>query len=58
MRKLRTPPPLPLGTADIQWWGHWLERWTGRDSDLFYVFTKHFHILVTDFLPPDSSKKE
>ncbi|KAK5107857.1 hypothetical protein LTR62_000617 [Meristemomyces frigidus] len=58
MRKLRTPPALPLGTANIQWWGHWLERWTGRDSDLFYVFVKHFHILVTDFLPNGSSKKE
>ncbi|KAK4542147.1 hypothetical protein LTR36_006994 [Oleoguttula mirabilis] len=58
MRKLRTPPPLPLGTANIQWWGHWLERWSGRDSDLFYVFVKHFHILVTDFLQPDVSKKD
>ncbi|KAK0258182.1 hypothetical protein B0A54_00236 [Friedmanniomyces endolithicus] len=58
MRKLRTPPPLPLGTTDIQWWGHWLERWTGRESDLFYVFVKHFHILVTDFLPPDFSRQE
>ncbi|KAK5681373.1 hypothetical protein LTR17_027472 [Elasticomyces elasticus] len=58
MRKLRTAPPLPLGTADIQWWGHWLERWTGRESDLFYVFVKHFHILVTDFLPLDSSRKD
>ena len=58
MRKLRTPPPLPLGTANIQWWGHWLERWTGRESDLFYVFVKHFHILVTDFLPPDTTKDD
>ncbi|KAH9826827.1 Protein of unknown function (DUF1765) [Teratosphaeria destructans] len=58
MRKLRTPPPLPLGTANIQWWGHWLERWTGRESDLFYVFVKHFHILVTDFLQPDSTRQE
>ncbi|KAF2766434.1 DUF1765-domain-containing protein [Teratosphaeria nubilosa] len=58
MRKLRIPPPLPLGTANIQWWGHWLERWTGRESDLFYVFVKHFHILVTDFLQPDSTRHE
>ncbi|TKA28397.1 hypothetical protein B0A50_03864 [Salinomyces thailandicus] len=58
MRKLRTPPPLPLGTANIQWWGHWLERWSGRESDLFYVFTKHFHILATDFLPEDPSNNE
>ena len=58
MRKLRTPPPLPLGTNHVQWWGYWLERWTGRESDLFYVFVKHFHILVTDFLPDQATKKE
>lgn len=58
MRKLRTPPPLPLGTANIQWWGHWLERWTGRESDLFYVFVKYYHILATDFLPADVTKKD
>lgn len=58
MRKLRTPPPLPLGTANIGWWGHWLDRWTGRESDLFYVFVKHYHILAVDFLPPDASKTE
>jgi hypothetical protein len=58
MRKLRTPPPLPLGTNHVNWWGYWLERWTGRESDLFYVFVKHYHILVADFLPPNSTKKE
>ncbi len=58
MRKLRTPPPLPLGTNNIQWWGPWLERWTGRESDLFYVFVKHFHILASDFLPTNTSKQE
>jgi hypothetical protein len=58
MRKLRTPPPLPLGTASIEWWGRWLERWTGRESDLFYVFVKHFHILATDFLPAEPSPKQ
>ena len=58
MRKLRTPPPLPVGTNHVHWWGHWLQRWTGRESDLFYVFAKHFHILATDFLPADTSKVE
>ena len=58
MRKLRTPPPLPIGTTHVEWWGHWLQRWTGRESDLFYVFAKHFHILVTDFLPQDLTKDE
>jgi len=58
MRNLRTPPPLPLGFSNIHWWGHWLNRWTGRESDLFYVFVKYFYILVTDFLPTESSKEE
>ncbi|KAF2167182.1 hypothetical protein M409DRAFT_66218 [Zasmidium cellare ATCC 36951] len=58
MKKLRTPPPLPLGTHHIEWWGHWGERWSGRESDLFYVFVKHFHILAIDFLPSDSTKKK
>ncbi|KAF2487986.1 hypothetical protein BDY17DRAFT_290066 [Neohortaea acidophila] len=58
IRKLRTPPQLPPGTANIEWWGRWLERWSGRESDLFYVFVKHFHILVTDFMPLDTSRRE
>ena len=58
MRTLRTPPPLPLGTSNIQWWGRWLDRWSGRESDLFYVFVKYFHILATEFLPSDSSRRE
>lgn len=58
MRKLRTPPPLPLGTNHVNWWGYWLERWTGRESDLFYVFVKHYHILVADFLPVGTTRKE
>ena len=57
-RKMRTPPPPPVGTTHIEWWGHWTERWSGRESDLFYVFTKHFHILATDFLPPESTRQE
>lgn len=58
MRKMRTPPALPLGTQHIQWWGHWVQRWSGRESDLFYVFAKHYHILATDFLPPATTKRE
>ena len=58
MRTLRTSPPLPLGTSHIQWWGRWLDRWSGRESDLLYVFVKYFHILATEFLPSDSSKRE
>jgi hypothetical protein len=58
VRQLRISPPLPLGTAGVNWWGAWLDRWTGQESDLFYVFVKHFHILLTDYLPWDSSKRD
>ncbi|CAK3921110.1 Hypothetical predicted protein [Lecanosticta acicola] len=58
MRKLMTPPALPVGTQHVQWWGYWVDRWSGRDSDLFYVFAKHFHILATDFLPSNTTKRE
>jgi hypothetical protein len=58
VRKLRTPPPLPLGTSHVDWWGHWVERWSGRESDLFYMFVKQFHVLTTDFLSPHLTNKE
>jgi len=58
MRTLREQPSAPLGTSDMQWYGYWLERWLGRESDLFYVFVKHYHILAMDYLPSDVSKKE
>lgn len=57
-RKMRTPPSPPVGTTHIEWWGHWTERWNGRESDLFYVFCKHFHILAVDFLPPRTTRQE
>lgn len=50
-KRLRQQPTLPMGTSSIRWFGPWLNRWTGRESDLFFVFTKHFHILVSEFLP-------
>lgn len=58
LKHLRSHINLPLGTANIQWYGFWLERWLGRESDLFYAFVKQFHMLVTDYLPPESTKKE
>lgn len=58
LRMLRHPPPPPLATANVQWWGEWISRWSGQSTDLFYVFVKHFHILVTDFLPEGSSRKD
>ncbi|KAI9738052.1 MAG: hypothetical protein M1818_005480 [Claussenomyces sp. TS43310] len=45
---------LPLGAARIMWYGPWIARWCGRDSDLFFVFCKHYHILLEEFLPADA----
>jgi hypothetical protein len=35
------------------WHGPWISRWCGRDSDLFFVFCKHYHILLEEFVPSD-----
>lgn len=51
VRYLRSEPPLPLGSAVIPWNGTWVTRWTGRDTDLFFVFTKYFYVLASQFLP-------
>ncbi|PVI06226.1 DUF1765-domain-containing protein [Periconia macrospinosa] len=58
VRLLRRPATLPLGTANVDWYGPWIKRWSGAESDLFYVFVKHFHILATEFLPQEPSKVE
>lgn len=47
--------PLPPGAAYIRWYGPWVNRWSGRDSDLFFAFTKHFHMLVAECLPSDGA---
>jgi hypothetical protein len=57
-RSLRKPAPLPLGTHHLPWSGVWVNRWTGKDSDLFYVFVKYYHLLATDFLPMKASRRE
>jgi hypothetical protein len=53
--KLRQNPVLPIQVGKIPWFGPWTARWCGRDSDLFFVFTKHFHILAEEFLPSQLS---
>lgn len=55
---MRQKPVLPLGIEKVQWHGYWLNRWSGRDSDLFYFFVKCFHKLVVEFLPEDASTEE
>ncbi|KAL5426676.1 hypothetical protein PMIN04_001837 [Paraphaeosphaeria minitans] len=54
-RSLRRSAIMPLGTASLDWYGAWVKRWSGAESDLFYVFVKHYHILVSEFLPKTST---
>ena len=58
VKYLRHKMPLPLGAAYVRWYGPWISRWSGRDSDLFFAFTKHFHLLVAEILPGISEKKQ
>jgi Protein of unknown function (DUF1765) len=53
-RYLRQPPILPLSAVQIPWHGPWISRWCGRDSDLFFIFVKYFHMLSCDFLPRET----
>lgn len=55
---LRHDPALPVLITKISWLGPWAARWCGRDSDLFFVFVKHYHILVEEFLPSDLTLAE
>ncbi|KAF2084807.1 DUF1765-domain-containing protein, partial [Saccharata proteae CBS 121410] len=57
-RGLRKPAPPPLGTQHLPWNGSWTKRWAGSETDLFYVFVKYYHILVTEFLPTETSNIE
>jgi len=57
-RSLRKPAPPPLAVANLDWYGLWTKRWSGAESDLFYVFVKHYHILVTEFLLVEPSNAE
>lgn len=51
--QLRKNPVLSILVSKIPWYGPWTARWCGRDSDLFYVFSKHYHILAEEFMLPD-----
>ncbi|CCU75445.1 hypothetical protein BGHDH14_bgh05178 [Blumeria hordei DH14] len=55
---IRKSSDSPLMTKGIPWYGPWVARWSGRDSDLFFIFVKHFHILMEEFIPSDLSLRE
>lgn len=50
---LRLTTKLSLTAAKIHWHGPWVSRWRGADSDLFFIFTKYYFILMEDFTPSD-----
>ncbi|KAE8150123.1 hypothetical protein BDV25DRAFT_154931 [Aspergillus avenaceus] len=58
VRYLRQKPDVPLSTAQIRWQSPWVSRWSGRDTDLFFVFVKYIHILYADALPADIEKEK
>ncbi|TLS28062.1 hypothetical protein PpBr36_00119 [Pyricularia pennisetigena] len=49
--KLRRPPKFPPQTLYIPWYGPWVSRWRGGDTNLFFVFCKHFYIISEEFMP-------
>ncbi|EFZ00143.2 protein family UPF0592 [Metarhizium robertsii ARSEF 23] len=49
---LKKIPKMPLLVARIPWTGPWVARWKGRDTDLFFIFFKYFHVLSDQFIPP------
>lgn len=49
---LKQIPKMPLLVARIPWTGPWVTRWKGRDTDLFFIFCKYFHVLSDQFMPP------
>lgn len=50
---LRRLPPMSSELAQIRWQSHWMARWRGRDTDLFYIFSKYYHILAEEFMPSE-----
>lgn len=56
VRYLRQKPNVPVNVSQIAWHGPWLPRWCGRDTDLFFVFVKYFHVLFSEFLPENTEK--
>ncbi|PHH68212.1 hypothetical protein CDD80_173 [Ophiocordyceps camponoti-rufipedis] len=49
---LKQIPKMSLLVARIGWTGPWVSRWKGRDTDLFFIFFKYFHVLSDQFMPP------
>lgn len=50
--KLRRPAKVPLQATQIPWYGPWVSRWRGDDTDLLFVFCKYFYLISEQFVPP------
>ena len=48
---LKQIPQLPMVVTQIPWTGPWISRWKGRDTDLFFIFCKYYHVLADQFIP-------
>ena len=60
MKYLRSKPQssLSIATTYIPWHGPWVSRWSGKDTDLFFVFTKFYTDIACRFLPDEPSAEE
>ncbi|KAG5948012.1 hypothetical protein E4U60_002425 [Claviceps pazoutovae] len=47
---LKKVPKMTMLTK-VPWTGPWVTRWKGRDTDLFFIFCKYFHVLSDQFIP-------
>ena len=56
MQHLRSRPRPSSSFSNIKWYGPWVGRWAGRDSELFFVFVKHFYLLTSTCLPAEATK--
>ncbi|POS87538.1 hypothetical protein EPUL_001000, partial [Erysiphe pulchra] len=55
---LRKSPNIPAMFEKTNWYGPWVARWCGRDSDLFFIFVKNYLIISESLFPPDFTLRE
>ncbi|KAL5630995.1 hypothetical protein BROUX41_000867 [Berkeleyomyces rouxiae] len=48
---LKQTPKMPPNLSKVQWRSPWVNRWQGRDTDVFFIFCKYFHLLSQEFTP-------
>lgn len=50
---IKQVPKMSVMIARIPWTGAWVTRWKGRDTDLFFIFCKYYHVLCDQFMPTE-----